>query len=706
MSFITIEPVFFCLALSLVWAPFILLVSEKISYDIPSRVNNRIWTVALLLAVAPVILAPIISAYGLSLRPPIAPPNPVTIEYGTTFAEPTANIDLPATRSSTWSVEEVFDAAALLYLYGVALLLSLGLFRAVFFAIGSATAVALEDSKLLADFEEWRIRIGIKNQPRYVISSSIRSVCVDGFLRHKIYLPSNITDSISHDEVVLMVAHEMAHIRRRDTWLFAFCGLVNTVFWFNPVMRKLVHRVSLAAEQSADEIVLKAGASRQKYARCFVQGLKFASRNNDRDSFSQKLLVPSFASADRKSRRERLNAILSGYTQPIEVSAFRRVAMIATALVVGLLAAAQAAVTVTPGTKKALTVSPVSGAVIMAFEQPIATDLTDQRGHRGVDIKANRGTIVRAAGDGRVVAATNRYKGMTGWGKIVVIDHGHGLTTRYAHLDSFAVNKGDDVRAGDTIGQVGSTGQATSPHLHFEVLQEGFPINPAHVVAPPMPRPEVTNGSPEPLPPFAVEPVDTPQPPELAFQRAPGFVRIANNALDGGADKIQNDLAFSFAIDPSFPGDWSEHVDLMIDAMEDSLTDESIRWDDEAIETLRRSGEIAFEDAFQELEGLKDRIAADTSVSEEMLSLLRREFHDENQKMRRELNQQRRAFNAWRTELKRRVDRQQENAERRNEKTRKLLKLQEDALEHAETEIRRQREEIKLQREKLGRSTQ
>ena len=85
--------------------------------------------------------------------------------------------------------------------------------------------------------------------------------------------------------------------------------------------------------------------------------------------------------------------------------------------------------------------------------------------HTGIDFRAPPGTPVRATASGRVFdAGTNG-----GYGRMVEIDHGFGLTTRYAHLSSILVREGDVVRKGDVVGLVGSTGRSTGPHLHYEV---------------------------------------------------------------------------------------------------------------------------------------------------------------------------------------------------------------------------------------------
>jgi murein DD-endopeptidase MepM/ murein hydrolase activator NlpD len=96
------------------------------------------------------------------------------------------------------------------------------------------------------------------------------------------------------------------------------------------------------------------------------------------------------------------------------------------------------------------------------------------RFHAGIDFPAPTGAAVGAAHSGRVV-----YAGWGGsWGKLVVIAHGSGVRTRYAHLSRVAVELGEKVATSSTIGFVGSTGESTGPHLHFEVTVRGANVDP------------------------------------------------------------------------------------------------------------------------------------------------------------------------------------------------------------------------------------
>jgi murein DD-endopeptidase MepM/ murein hydrolase activator NlpD len=94
--------------------------------------------------------------------------------------------------------------------------------------------------------------------------------------------------------------------------------------------------------------------------------------------------------------------------------------------------------------------------------------------HRGIDIANHRGTPIIATADGRVASIGKN----SGLGKTVVLNHGYGFRTRYAHLHEIKVKRGQTVKRGDVIALMGSTGWATGPHLHYEVIRNGKTLNP------------------------------------------------------------------------------------------------------------------------------------------------------------------------------------------------------------------------------------
>ncbi len=122
---------------------------------------------------------------------------------------------------------------------------------------------------------------------------------------------------------------------------------------------------------------------------------------------------------------------------------------------------------------------PVDGRLKGYFGRRTDPFSGDHAFHRGVDILAPVGTPVRATADGVVRLA----EFMSGYGRIVVIDHGSGFQTYYAHLSRFAVVAGQEIRRGELVGNVGTSGRVTAPHLHYEVRRQGNSINPYSFLA-------------------------------------------------------------------------------------------------------------------------------------------------------------------------------------------------------------------------------
>jgi murein DD-endopeptidase MepM/ murein hydrolase activator NlpD len=98
--------------------------------------------------------------------------------------------------------------------------------------------------------------------------------------------------------------------------------------------------------------------------------------------------------------------------------------------------------------------------------------------HNAVDISSAAGAPIRSPADGIVVKA----EWANGYGQVVYISHGYGYSTRYGHLSKIGVRAGQRVKRGDVIGNVGSTGRSTGPHLHYEVRVNNNPVNPLEYI--------------------------------------------------------------------------------------------------------------------------------------------------------------------------------------------------------------------------------
>jgi murein DD-endopeptidase MepM/ murein hydrolase activator NlpD len=119
---------------------------------------------------------------------------------------------------------------------------------------------------------------------------------------------------------------------------------------------------------------------------------------------------------------------------------------------------------------------PVTGDIDMSSPFGVRTDPFNGRAamHTGVDLRGDRGEPVHATANGKVTIAGREG----GYGNMIEIDHGNGLSTRYGHLSAIEVKVGQQVRIGQEIGRIGSTGRSTGPHLHYETRIHGEPVNP------------------------------------------------------------------------------------------------------------------------------------------------------------------------------------------------------------------------------------
>lgn len=500
------EAMVMCLIASLFWAGLLFAAARMVERDRGGRLSERVWTITLALAIAPSLLAPALAHVGVSLRAPVENGRSVGdfVSYAVVAeaSAPAAAVETATAASPALSAEDAIALAALVYAYGVALALVAFVCRNAMFSLAVARAPLCRDEALGVALAAWARRYGLARTPRVRRSRYASSVCVYGVARPTIIVPAAIDSRVGREDLVMMCAHELAHVRRGDTRLFTATALARALFWFNPFVKAIAARIELAAEEGADALVLKAGADRRAYAQCFVEGLKFAAAQAHRPL----AYAPSFTPQGRDGRRRRLNAILSAHGER-KMSLSARLMMGAAAGAALLGALGQAAYAVDPDaaaqkrrenaeakapppaaaqeSPRSLIMTPVAGEHTAAYGKTVADPASGALlTHSGIDIKAAKGARVVAAGDGVVVEATDRFSNNPDWGKVVVIDHGHGLITRYAHLDSYSVKKGDRVKAGERIAAVGATGKVTGPHLHFEALMDGKSVDPVAAIAP------------------------------------------------------------------------------------------------------------------------------------------------------------------------------------------------------------------------------
>ncbi|MEG0762682.1 MAG: M56 family metallopeptidase [Oscillospiraceae bacterium] len=344
------------------------------------------------------------------------------------------------------------------------------------------------------------------------VQSCIPSPMIMGFMRCSMYIPHDAADA---NEAQIIVNHELCHKHAGDLWAKLLFVLARSVAWFNPLMYLMANDAQLIIENACDEAVLngKSVAERREYGQVLLASYIYSTR-------SQYLCAPF--SRGGKNVKKRFAALLDNKIK-------KRGTMIFSALLCFTLLASvcisctakssqsTSASTIPPAIS---TVSPQSSSAVSESSPPMfesssipiksesitqsgndnavkpdihltvptgSGDITMQNplsegtitskfgnGHRGIDIAAPKDTPIYAVADGEVLSS--QYNDSNG--NVVTISHGEGVLTYYAHANTLEVKPGDKVKAGDLIATVGSTGNATGNHLHFEVYINDELTNP------------------------------------------------------------------------------------------------------------------------------------------------------------------------------------------------------------------------------------
>lgn len=315
------------------------------------------------------------------------------------------------------------------------------------------------------------------------------SPMLTGLVQSRLLLPVHLR-SFAPEQQRLIVAHELTHWARRDPLMLYASLLLQTVFWFNPVLRLLGAKLQWAQELGCDRAVLagRPQHQRQHYAAALVAQLKVQQA-----SFATGAGALAFGGAHAATIVARVRLIRQDGLRSLGLAG--KAALIASLLsLLGASALLQPAFAWHPAASlpanevHAPSPAPASTAwadpldrirVTSFYGAPRKTGLP----HRGIDFAAAKGTAVLAVGDGVVVASTDLYAEGEIYGKVVMIEHANGLRSFYAHLERRSVRLGDQVKAGQTIGAAGDSGRATGPHLHLEAFDGARRIDPQQLLA-------------------------------------------------------------------------------------------------------------------------------------------------------------------------------------------------------------------------------
>jgi len=454
------EVVLVVLLIPLVWSAVVCGLRRLAGHPVP---DDRAEKYQLLIMVTPVL----IGAIWISVAPWVSAslPSPWPRLDESPVALPRLMVPIPAAVLRTGAGPEPWLTGAMLAAWGIGACV-----RAV------PMAVTLVRLGRLAARAETRLVGGV---PVRIAAYPLPPLALG---RATVLIPAGLMASMSSRDLALIIRHEQAHLGRKDPYFFALLSLLDAALWFNPFLHGQTQRCRLAAELACDAAASgKNPEEREAYARVLIQTLKHtagtvrshapaAISNVKSGDYRMRLSeIMHAAPAVRKPKRRWIYGALAVALVPVAALQFAwaKGSGVPPAPAPASAAASDAAPPFT---------APVPGPISTAFGVRTDPRHGQARFHQGVDFPVAAGTPVRAAADGRVSTVTE----MAGYGKVVEIDHGHGLLTRYAHLDQQKVSVGDAVKAGQVIASSGDTGTGgIGPHLHFEVWKDGRPQNPA-----------------------------------------------------------------------------------------------------------------------------------------------------------------------------------------------------------------------------------
>lgn len=327
--------------------------------------------------------------------------------------------------------------------------------------------------------------LGIHGEVKLMLNHKITSPMLVGLRRPMIRLPAS---SISGMDLKLILTHELMHLKRKDLWVKVLALIAGTLHWFNPFVHVLRKDVSIWGELSCDEAL----ASEMSHEERKHYGEAILNTLDNQSGMNTAFYSPLYES--KKHIERRLIRILNVKKTKKDIAVLAVVAILA----IGGIGLALAASSTRNDIDNVINVSadkqndsnidakylwPVTGynhisAAYGSCYNPIKKGMVF---HNGIDIPAPEGTPVLAADKGTVVEIGDNETD----GNYAILNHGGDIKTFYSKLFGFAeaLAEGDTVQQGDVIGYVGETGEATSPHLHFELRVDGESVNPTSVFA-------------------------------------------------------------------------------------------------------------------------------------------------------------------------------------------------------------------------------
>lgn len=343
---------------------------------------------------------------------------------------------------------------ALIWIGGV-VILAVTMIRSTYLSLSQVKDDAsVQDVAILRVLSRCQDQMGITTSIPLRISHQMASPALVGILRPQIWLPANLLDNLNYYELRHIFLHELAHWKRRDILVNSIMSVLLILNWFNPLLWYAASRMRQDQEMACDALALTYLQETEvpRYGYTMIKMLELYAR-------PQQMRFTAGFSSSKKQVKRRIEMIRHfkkrAYTWTISG--------IVVVLALGVFTLTDAKAVLGIGQTFII---PAEGTIKSSMNQTI-----------GLRILNDLNTPVKAAAAGTVLKA--EYSPQSG--NQVILKHEDGYQTVYSHLEKLEVEPGATVTPGQLIGLLGSTGRSTGPHLAFQILQNGMPVDPVEI---------------------------------------------------------------------------------------------------------------------------------------------------------------------------------------------------------------------------------
>lgn len=391
---------------------------------------------------------------------------------------------------------DILTKAAMVWLAGVLILLFFVIIVNIVFAVNVRKQNLRANEQTNKILKECKLKMGIKTDLPIVLTDAVKAPALYGLIRPSLLLPVNIEEQIDSNQLQYIMLHELAHLKRKDIAVFWIITLFKIIYWFNPIIWYGLYRMRQDCEISCDALALSYidYDDCKKYGHTIIQMLE-----NITKPLKYIGIAGLWGSKSQLKRRIKMITLFNKNTYKLSILSITILILMG---FVFLTNANQKSISmeglekeiyemktdeaneIEVNNTKEMLIEETSNAMIWPL--PDSTKIVNPYGerkhpllnvtkkHTGIDIIGKVGSSIVAAEDGKVIYSDFDEA----YGKTVIIDHGKGIASLYAHCSELLVEKGKEVKAGKAIAKVGNTGLSTGPHLHFEVRKDGKDVDP------------------------------------------------------------------------------------------------------------------------------------------------------------------------------------------------------------------------------------